>query len=193
MGFLHSTAAYLLLAATSCMATAAWADDIDDAHRMLQRGEVAAAGARADALLAKAPKEARPRFLRGMVLMAQGRSGDALAVFRALTEDYPELPEPYNNLAVLHGARGDYEAARMALEAAVRARPDFATGHENLGDLYVRLATLAYDRSLGLLANNPGARTKLKLAQELLQTPASPIPVLPDNPAKPVPRSINPR
>lgn len=193
MGFVRSTAACLALAAAGLMATAAWADDIDDVHRMLQRGEVAAAGARADALLAKSPRDARPRFLKGMVLMAQGRGDDALTVFRALTEDYPELPEPYNNLAVLHGARGDYEAARMALESAVRARPDFATAHENLGDLYVRLATLAYDRSLGLQANNPGARAKLKLAQELLQTPASPMPVLPAKPGKPIPRSINPR
>ena len=49
----------------------------------------------------------------------QGQDAAAIATFSALIEDYPELPEPYNNLAVLYAQKGEYEGARIALESAV--------------------------------------------------------------------------
>ena len=39
--------------------------------------------------------------------------------FEQLTEDFPELPEPYNNLAVLYAADGQLDRARAALELAL--------------------------------------------------------------------------
>ncbi len=33
-------------------------------------------------------------------------------MFRGLIEDYPELPEPYNNLAVIYAQQGEYDSAR---------------------------------------------------------------------------------
>ena len=56
--------------------------------------------------------------------------------------DYPELPEPHNNLAVLYAQKGDYELARDELEAAIGAAPDYAIAYENLGDIYARLAAV---------------------------------------------------
>jgi tetratricopeptide (TPR) repeat protein len=79
---------------------------------------------------------------------------EAIAVFTKLTEDYPELPEPYNNLAVLYAADGQYDKARAALEMAMRTNPTYATAHENLGDVYAKLASQAYDKALQI---DPGA------------------------------------
>jgi tetratricopeptide (TPR) repeat protein len=49
-----------------------------------------------------------------------------MAVFSKLTEDYPELPEPYNNLAVLYAQQKQYDKARTALEMAIRIHPGYA-------------------------------------------------------------------
>ena len=70
----------------------------------------------------------------------EGRTDAAIAGFESLTRDYPELPEPWNNLARAVPSRGDYDAARIALQTAVVAAPDWAVAHENLGDLYAALA-----------------------------------------------------
>jgi Flp pilus assembly protein TadD len=98
----------------------------------------------------------------------QGRSEAAISVFRALSEDFPELPEPYNNLAVIYAQKGDLNAARIALETAIRTAPDWAVARENLGDVYVRLATAEYDRAAKLDRDNKSAPAKLLLARDLL-------------------------
>ena len=95
-----------------------------------------------------------------------------MATFRALIEDYPELPEPYNNLAVLYAQRGEYESARVALETAVKAAPDWWVAHENLGDIYARLAAAEYDRAAKLDRHNKTAGAKLALVREILASPA---------------------
>src|SRR5688572_11332347 len=114
------------------------ADAVDEARALLGKGEATAALARVDQFLKENPKDARGRFLRGVILTRQDKSDDAIAVFRALNEDMPELPEPYNNLAVLYAAKGQYEDARRVLETAVIAHPDYALAQENLGDIYAR-------------------------------------------------------
>jgi Flp pilus assembly protein TadD len=65
-----------------------------------------------------------------------------------LIEDYPELPEPYNNLAVLYAQQKQFDKARTALEMAIRIHPGYATAYENLGDLHSRLASQGVRESL---------------------------------------------
>jgi tetratricopeptide (TPR) repeat protein len=103
----------------------------------------------------------------------QGNTEAAIAIFQGLTEDYPELPEPYNNLAVIWAKQGQYEKARRALELALASRPDYAIAHENLGDIYARLASSEYDRALALDKANKSAQTKLALVRELFAVPPS--------------------
>jgi ketosteroid isomerase-like protein len=88
-------------------------------------------------------------------------------VFSGLTDDYPELPEPYNNLAVLYAAQADYERAKHSLEMAIRTHPSYATAHENLGDIYAKMASQAYDKALQLDKSNTSAQTKLSLIRDL--------------------------
>jgi tetratricopeptide (TPR) repeat protein len=117
-----------------------------------------------NAFLVTKPKDAQARFLKGLILAEQGNTADAITVFTRLTEDYPELPEPYNNLAVLYAGQGEYEKAKNELEMAIRTNPTYATAHENLGDIYAKMASQAYDRALQLEKNNSNANTQTKLA-----------------------------
>jgi tetratricopeptide (TPR) repeat protein len=145
-----------------------WADDYQDAGRLFKEGKRAEALDRVNAFLAQHPKDARARFLKGVILTEQSKTEDAVKVFTELTQDYPELPEPYNNLAVLYASQGDYQKARKALEMAIRTHPSYAVAHENLGDIYATLASQAYDKALQLDSSNATARKKLALIKELV-------------------------
>jgi Flp pilus assembly protein TadD len=122
---------------------------------------------RADQYLAAKPRDPQMRFLKGVLQTEMGRSADALATFTKLTEDYPELPEPYNNLAVLYAARSEFDKARAALESAIRTNPGYATAHENLGDVYSRLAAQSYARAQQYDATNTTVGPKLTLIRQL--------------------------
>ena len=143
-------------------------DDFGDANRLYKEGKRGDALDRLNAALTQHPKDARARFLKGVILAEQNRTQDAITVFNDLTEDYPELPEPYNNLAVLYAGQGDYDKARKALEMAIRTHPSYAVAHENLGDIYATLASQAYDKALQLDSTNATARKKLALIKELV-------------------------
>jgi tetratricopeptide (TPR) repeat protein len=149
-------------------ALAARADELTDVQRLQAAGQTDAALKKADEFLATKPKDAAMRFLKGVILTDGKRSTEAIEIFRGLTEDYPELPEPYNNLATLYAAKGDYDAARSALEEALRANPDFAMAHENLGDVYATLANRTYARARQLEPNNTSVPAKLALLRQLL-------------------------
>jgi Flp pilus assembly protein TadD len=148
----------------------AYAQSLKEVREMIARKDYAAAAAKVDALLAGRPREAQARFLKGVIQTARGETDAAILTYRALTEDYPELPEPYNNLAVLYAQKGDYNGARLALETAVTAAPDWAVARENLGDIYARLAAENYDRAAALDKANKTAPAKLVLARQLLVT-----------------------
>jgi tetratricopeptide (TPR) repeat protein len=141
---------------------------LKEASALVKERQFASAQAKLDALLAQRPREPQARFLKGVTETEQGRTDAAIAVFRALIEDYPELPEPYNNLAVLYAQRGNYDGARLALETAVRTAPNWAVAHENLGDIYARLAATQYDRAATLDRDNKTAPAKLTLVRNLL-------------------------
>lgn len=143
------------------------ADALSDAQTLLRQGQLQQALERVDQYLASKPKDAQGRFLKGLVLTELNRSADAIGVFTKLTEDYPELPEPFNNLAVIYAQQKQYDKAKVALEMAIRTHPSYATAHENLGDIYARLASQAYDKALQLDSTNATAQSKLALMRDL--------------------------
>ena len=149
------------------------ANAVADAQKMMQRGDYAAALSALDAQLRSNPQDAEARFVRGLALTQLDRVPDAIRAFADLTRDYPQLPEPYNNLAVLYAQEGDYEKARDALEAALATHPSYATAHENLGDIYAALAGAAYNRALMLDQGNRGVQQKLSLISQMDGAPAT--------------------
>ena len=163
-----------LLAITPALAQG---DGLQEANQLFKQKQLDRALDRVNAYLKTQPKDARGRFLKGMILADQNKPNDAITVFTELTQDFPELPEPYNNLAVLYASQGQYDKARSALEMAIRAHPNYATAHENLGDIYAKMASQAYDKALQLDRGNAAAQTKLNLIQKLF--PDSPRPAKP--------------
>ena len=135
-------------------------------EQQFRRGDAALAQQRLAQALAQQPADASLRFLQGVILSETGHSADASLLYERLTQDYPELPEPYNNLAVLQAAAGELAVARDLLETALRLDPGYRTAHQNLGDVYVRLAQRAYEAAAGP-SPEPGLQTRLRLAREL--------------------------
>jgi tetratricopeptide (TPR) repeat protein len=159
--------------------------DYAEVNRLMRAGQYAEATAKADQFLAGKPKDPQMRFLKGVILTEQSKPQDAITVFTKLIEDYPELPEPYNNLAVLQAGQGQFDKARAALEMAIRTNPSYATAHENLGDVYAKLASQAYSKALQLDGTNTGVQPKLGLIRDLFtpgtkgQRPTAPLAAAP--------------
>jgi tetratricopeptide (TPR) repeat protein len=145
---------------------------LQQVQKLIGAGQLKQALERADAHLAKNPRDAQMRFVRGVILTEMKDTGAARDVFERLTEDFPELPEPYNNLAVLYASQGAYDKARNSLEMAIRTHPSYATAHENPGDIYAKMASQAYDKALQLDSSNAAAKNKLSLVRELVGGPA---------------------
>jgi len=164
-------------------ATPARADDLQDASQLLKAGQREQALERVNRALAAKPADPQARFLKGLIYTEQGNAREAIEIFTKLTQDYPDLPEPYNNLAVIYAGQGQYEKARAALEQSIRTHPSYATAYENLGDVYAKLASQAYDKALQLDSSNTGAQNKLSLVRELVGGPATV--VAKEAPAKP--------
>lgn len=162
----------LVTIAFAMAVVAAQADDYTDVSQLVRNGKLAEALAKADQFLVGKPRDPQMRFLKGVILRDSGKVNDAIASFTRLTEDYPELPEPYNNLAVLYASQTQYDKARTALEMAIRTNPSYATAHENLGDVYAKLASQAYNKALQLDASNTAVAPKLALIRELFMPTA---------------------
>ncbi len=143
-----SIARIIAAACLSLTAATVFADEVADVQKLLATGKNPEALQKADQYLSGKPKDPMMRFLKGISLSQAGRTTDAINVFVKLTEDYPELPEPFNNLAVLYAQQGQYDKSRNALEMAIRTNPSYATAYENLGDVYAKLASQAYSKAL---------------------------------------------
>lgn len=200
---LRRTLQALCLGAALYAATPAIADNLPEIQRLMKQAQYPQALEKVDSYLSSRPKDAQGRFLKGLILTEMSRPGDAIAIFTKLTEDYPELPEPYNNLAVLYAQQKQYDRARTALEMAIRTHPAYAIAYENLGDVYAKLASQAYDKALQLDSANAAAQNKLALIRDLVSTPVKPgsrpttvatstLPITPP-PAAPTPPAAQPK
>ncbi len=156
-----------LFVVSALCANIAHADDYTEVNRLVKAGQTAEALNKADQYLAGKPRDPQMRFLKGVILAETGKVNEAVSTFTKLTEDYPELPEPYNNLAVLHAGQSQFDKARVALEMAIRTNPSYATAHENLGDVYAKMASQSYSKALQLDSTNAGVPPKLALIRNL--------------------------
>jgi Flp pilus assembly protein TadD len=156
-----------LILAFTFATSPAFADELKDISAMAESGQQAAALERVNTYLAANPKDAQAMFMKGIILAESNKRDEAIKAFTDLTDKYPNLPEPYNNLAVLYADAGQYDKAKNALETAIKTHPSYATAHENLGDIYARMASEAYDKALQLDSGNSRAQSKLAMIKDL--------------------------
>lgn len=161
----------LLLAAGLCWSTPAQAaGELERAQQQWLQGHQAEAKKTLETALAEDPNNARMRFALALMRMESGEVAQAETLLRRLTEDFPDLADPFNNLAVILAGRGDMDAALEALQRAVSLQPDHVQAQENLGDVLLQLAARAY-----AVAAKPGPQSsvnaglKLRRTQELLR------------------------
>ena len=164
----------------------AHADDYSDVTQLTKDGKYTEAIAKADAHILIKPRDPQMRFLKGVAQRDAGKTVEAIATFTRLTEDYPELPEPYNNLGVLYASQNQIDKARSAFEMAIRTNPTYSTAHENLGDVYAKLSSNAYNKALQLEGNNSALTPKLALIRQLVNPNTNPLKIVP---AAPVPNA----
>jgi tetratricopeptide (TPR) repeat protein len=164
----------LLAAATAALlvSTPASADDYADVNQLIRSGKLAEAQTKAERYIATNPRDPQMRFLQGVIQSQSGKTDDAIATLTALVREYPELPEPYNNLAVLYAGQKQYDKARTALEMAIRNNPNYGTAHENLGDIYLRLAAQSYTMAQQRGAASAALQAKQNLLQSVFSPPA---------------------
>ncbi|GLS12635.1 MULTISPECIES: nuclear transport factor 2 family protein [Hydrogenophaga] len=165
-------AAIAVATAFLCATAQAQPDDYAEVNRLVRAGQLGDALTKVDQYLAGKPKDPQMRFLKGVIQTESGKTTDAVTTFTQLTQDFPELPEPYNNLAVLYAGQSQFDKARAALEMAIRTNPSYATAHENLGDVYAKLASQAYSKALQLDSNNTAVSPKLNLIRTLFAADA---------------------
>ena len=106
-------------------------------------------------------------FYRGIIETNQGKKNQAIDTFRDLTERFPQLPEPFNNLAVLYAEKGQFRLAKEILEQAIKTNPSYLTAHINLGDIFTKMASEAYNKALEIDKSNNIAITKLSMITQL--------------------------
>jgi Flp pilus assembly protein TadD len=158
---------FLCIAGLLC-ANLAEAESISDAKKMMSEGRLSDALLVTDRMLQKQPADPSILFVRGLILSEQHKSAEAIEIFSRLTVAHPDFPEPYNNLAVLFANEGQYTKARVALEAALKINPRYATAQENLGDIYMQAALQAYLQAQTLAVASPGLRSKLDIVRTSL-------------------------
>lgn len=175
---MHShIAALLITASMAYLPASSLALDEKPAVRFSEVSNLAAKGKTQEALVAvesslmTKPRDPQWRFLQGLLLAQSDRRSEAILVFTSLTEEFPNLPEPYNNLAALQAANGQTGQARVSLEAAVRADPNYAVAHENLADVHLRLSLEAYQRAVAAGGDSKALGQKIKQLQQLIEHP----------------------
>lgn len=147
VSFLLRRPLHMLLAAVLLVAQPARCDVVTEVHTLMGRNDLAGALLAAQSAQSANPRDAQARFLAALVLMEMQRNDEALAAFTRLSQEYPELPEPFNNLALLHVRAGRLELARQSLEAALRNDAGHRAARANLGEVYLMLAVQTWEQA----------------------------------------------
>lgn len=128
---------------------------IEQARTLISQGQEPAAIALLQQLVKQQPQAFQAWFLMGITQAKLRRFHDAVTAFKQVSILRPKLAEPHNNLAVIYNELGDLRSAVRELESSLQLKPDYATAHENLGDLYVKLAAESYQNAINLDNKSP--------------------------------------
>ena len=125
-----------------------------------------------DTRLKSSPKNVQLRFLKARLQIEMRDLEQAKKTLIQITQQFPELPEPYNNLAAIAASQDKWIEARDYLELALKLRPSYAIASANLGELYVRLGAQAYeDAALSAQLNQRQYSNRAKALMNLIKQP----------------------
>lgn len=159
--FLTAIAAVMMIISFHCMA------DIKLINIHIDNKNFIQAQIEIDTLLKLDGDNPQLLFINGVLLSETNKINEAIKVFEGLTKTHPNLPEPYNNLAVLYAQQGDFQKAKYALEQSIKTHPSYAIAYINLGDIYTRMASESYNKALQIDGSNKSTKTKLSLIKKL--------------------------
>ena len=148
-----------------------WAVDHDSVQQLIRQARYAEALSEVEQYLATQARDPQMLFWQAKLQADLGRQQEAFDHFLSLTQLYPELPEPHNNLGVIYAARGQWGQARESFEMALRNHPNYATALENLGDVLLNQSRQAYEKALKL---DPASRSLPHKLQALPKPDAAP-------------------
>ena len=140
---------------------------IEEIKILLKNGDYTNAEKLANQSIEKNLNNPELLFFKGIIETNQGKKNQAIDTFRDLTERFPKLPEPFNNLAVLYAGKGQFRLAKEILEQAIKTNPSYLTAHINLGDIFTKMASEAYNKALEIDKSNNIAITKLSMITQL--------------------------
>ena len=141
----------------------------NDVRKLLRQAKYPQALLLVNKGLAANPRDPQMRFWQAFLFEQLDQPDMAQQVYLSLTQEYPELAEPHNNLGVIYAAQGDYPNAKASLDAALRANPNYAAAHENMGDLLVNMARQSYERSLAIDAKQREPAQKIERLKPVLE------------------------
>ena len=123
--------------------------------------------------LKKTPRNVQLRFVKARLQIEMRQFDQAKKTLIEITQQFPELPEPYNNLAAIAANQGQWIEARDYLELALKLRPSYAIASANLGEIYTRLGAQAYeDAAKNAQLNQRQYSIRAKALMDVLKPPA---------------------
>ena len=141
--------------------------NIEEIKLLLKNGEYVLAETLTNKSIEENLNDPELLFYKGIIETNMGKNNQAIDTFRNLTDRFPELPEPYNNLAVLYAEKGQFSLAKEILEQAIKTNPSYLTAHINLGDIFTKMASESYNKALEIDKSNNVAITKLSMITQL--------------------------
>ena len=122
--------------------------------------------------LKKTPGNVQLRYVKARMQIEMRQWDAAKKTLIEITQQFPELPEPYNNLAALAANQGNWIEARDYLELALKLRPSYTVAAANLGEVYIRLAAQSYDNAAkDAVLNQRQYTNRAKALMEILKPP----------------------
>lgn len=147
-----------------CLAFPCLADSLEELQLLVEQKKYSTAIQSAEKLLAHQGQHPRVMFLTAYAYQMNRQIDKAESLYRQLISEYPNLPEPRNNLAMIYQDRGDYDAASKLLVEAIETHNSYATAYRNLSRIYKGIASEAYRRALSESSEPASYSHKIELS-----------------------------
>lgn len=145
----------------------------DEIERLINSGQAEAALARIESREAQLASATTPgtdvqlMFQKARALTALKRTAQAQKIYQDMTVRFPELAEPWNNLAMIYIQNGSLDEAAFALETAVMNNPTNGNAIANLADVRLLMAIRGYREAAKMRV--PGAAKRLQALETVLK------------------------